>query len=93
IAIVAFLAKVDLARGFLLISLPVGVVVLMFERWLWRQWLIAQREHGRWSARVLLVGSVDSVAQIARELERSASAGYLVVGACVPHGKIADHIP
>jgi exopolysaccharide biosynthesis polyprenyl glycosylphosphotransferase len=84
IAILAFLIRVDVARGYLLIALPVGILVLVLERWLWRQWLVAHRMKGEYSARVLLVGSVQSVAQIARELERSPSAGYRVVGACVP---------
>jgi len=92
IAIVAFLTRIDVARGFLLLSLPVGVAVLLWTRWLWRQWLLSKRRTGQWSARLLLVGSESSVAQIARELQRSPRSGYVVVGACVPHGKIADVI-
>ena len=82
IAITAFLLKVEVARGYLLISLPAGILVLVFSRWMWRQWLIAHRSMNEYSARVLLVGSPDSVTQIARELERTPSAGYAVVGAC-----------
>jgi len=92
IAIIAFLTAVDVARGYLLISLPAGVVVLVFTRWLWRQWLVIKRAEGKYSARVLLVGSLASVTQLARELQRNPSAGYRVVGACVPSGKIADTI-
>ncbi|MCR2808905.1 MULTISPECIES: sugar transferase [unclassified Microbacterium] len=92
IAILAFLARVDVARGYLLIALPLGIFVLVLERWLWRQWLNAKRSAGEYSARVLLVGSRESVAQIARELQRSSSAGYRVVGACVPSGKVAETI-
>ncbi|WP_374197464.1 sugar transferase [Microbacterium sp. cx-55] len=93
IAILAFLARIDVARGFLLISLPMGIIVLLFTRWLWRQWLIAKRSTGTFSARVLLVGSVDSVAQIARELQRNPSAGYHVVGACSPSGTVGGTVP
>ena len=82
IAITAFLLKVEVARGYLLISLPAGILVLVFSRWMWRQWLIAHRSMNEYSARVLLVGSPESVTQIARELERTPSAGYAVVGAC-----------
>jgi len=82
IAIGAFLLKVEVARGYLLISLPIGILVLVFVRWMWRQWLIAHRSMNEYSARVLLVGSPDSVTQIARELDRTPSAGYRVVGAC-----------
>jgi len=93
IAIVAFLVRVDVARGFLLISLPLGILTLVLERWLWRQWLAAKRSAGEYSATVLLIGSEESVSQIARELHRSPSAGYRVVGACVPSGRVAGSIP
>ncbi|TXK15412.1 sugar transferase [Microbacterium saccharophilum] len=92
VAIIAFLSRVDVARGFLVISLPFGIIVLILERWLWRQWLVAKRLAGQYSARVLLVGSRESVAQVARELARSSTSGYRVVGACVPSGKVADMI-
>lgn len=84
IAIAAFLFRIDVARGYLLISLPLGVFMLITTRWLWRQWLNAHRRVGQYSARVMLIGSAESVAQVARELRRKSSAGYVVVGACVP---------
>jgi exopolysaccharide biosynthesis polyprenyl glycosylphosphotransferase len=93
VAIIAFLFQIDLARGFFLISLPLGVLVLILLRWLWRHWLITKRVHGEYMNRVLLVGSGHSVRQIAHELARSPRAGYLVVGACVPSGRVADTIP
>lgn len=92
IAIVAFLSRVDVARGYLLISLPAGIVLLVLGRWLWRQWLVRQRERGRYTAKVLLVGSRQSVANIAHELSRTPNAGYHVVGACVPSGRVAEVI-
>lgn len=93
VAILAFLFQVEVARGYLLISLPLGIVVLVLARWLWRGWLGAQRTMGEYAARVLLVGSLESVTQIASELARTPNAGYRVVGACVPSGKVADTIP
>jgi len=93
IAILAFLTRIDIARGYLLIALPLGVFTLVLERWLWRQWLVAHRSMGKYSAQVLLVGSTDSVAQIAGELQRNPSAGYAVVGACVPNGDADGTVP
>ncbi|GAB3600209.1 sugar transferase [Microbacterium tumbae] len=93
IAIVAFLTKVEVARGYLLISLPVGVVMLVFVRWLWRQWLVSNRRTGAYSARVLLIGSEKSIANIAGELRRSTDAGYRVVGACTATGPSTGTIP
>ena len=49
IAIVAFLFQIDIARGYLLVSLPVGVLMLVLVRWLWRQWLFAKRYSGGWA--------------------------------------------
>ncbi|MGK0716081.1 sugar transferase [Leucobacter sp. W1153] len=90
IAILAFLFRIDVARGYLLIALPVGVCALWLSRWLWRQWLSAQRESGSYSARVLLVGRSTSVLRVARDLARNPYAGYWVVGACVPSGSRDD---
>lgn len=87
ISVLAFLTRTDVARGFLLLSFPIGVALLVLERWLWRKWLNAMRASGDYSARVLLVGSTVSVAQIARELQRTPQAGYHVVGACTPTGR------
>ncbi|MFL0390101.1 sugar transferase [Curtobacterium sp. 179-B 9B NHS] len=86
IAIAAYLLRVDLARGYVLIAFPVGILVLLLSRWMWRQWLVAERKHGGYSARVLLVGSTASVLHIARELARAPEAGYRVVGAAVSDG-------
>ncbi len=92
VAIIAFLFKIDLARGYILIAFPVGMVVLMFSRWMWRQWLGVQRARGAYSSQVLLVGSEESTSHIARELQRQPAAGYRVVGACIPSGRVADYL-
>lgn len=93
VAIVAYLFRIDVARGYILIAFPLGLTVLMFSRWMWRQWLAAQRLHGRFSSTVLLVGSVASASHIARELVRHRDAGYRVVGACVANGSGAGELP
>ncbi|WP_254773728.1 sugar transferase [Microbacterium sp. cf046] len=92
IAILAFLLRVDVARGYLLIAFPLGMLLLLVERWLWRQWLVVKRARGAFSARVVLVGSENSVAQIGEALRRTPSAGYLVVGACVPLGIPGEYV-
>lgn len=93
IAIVAFLTQIEVGRGYLLLGLPVGVIVLVFTRWLWRQWIILHRCAEAYSARVLLVGSETSVVTIANELRRPADAGYKFIGACTPSGEVPGTIP
>lgn len=84
VAIVAFLFKIELARGYILIAFPLGVLTLLLSRWIWRQWLGVKRLRGEYSSRVLVVGSESSTLHLARELARQPMAGYLVVGACIP---------
>lgn len=93
IAIVAYAFKVDLARGYVLISLPTGVLALLVSRWAWRRWLMRRRREGEYSAKALLVGSQRSVADIAEQLRRVPNAGYRVVGACIPTGLVAGTLP
>ncbi|MFJ4076172.1 sugar transferase [Curtobacterium sp. NPDC089991] len=90
VAIVAYVFKIDLARGYIFIAFPLGILVLMLSRWIWRQWLNAQRHSGRFSAQVLLVGSRSSVEHLAGELARHPEEGYRVVAACVPDGVIGE---
>ena len=92
LAIAAYLLHIDVARGYILIAFPLGIAVLMFSRWMWRQWLCVQRLDGRYVSRVVLVGSWASVQHLAKELGRQPTSGYLVVGACVPGGT-AKYIP
>ncbi len=84
LAIVAFLLKVDLARGYIVTALPAGVLLLLISRWLWRQWLMSRRRTGEYSARTLVVGSKASVDFIAAQFtHRFPYAGYDIVGACI----------
>jgi exopolysaccharide biosynthesis polyprenyl glycosylphosphotransferase len=83
-AIVLFLFKVDIARAYVLIALPLGLIVLVLSRWLWRQWLNSRRRTGAFSYRVVLVGTLDAVIPLARDLMRTTTAGYRVIAAVVP---------
>ena len=93
VAIVAYLFKIDVARGYILIALPLGIVVLILSRWIWRQWLAVKRNEGTYSARVMLVGSRASASHLADQLGRHRQEGYLVVGACVPGGQSGTLLP
>jgi exopolysaccharide biosynthesis polyprenyl glycosylphosphotransferase len=92
VAIVSFLFQIEFARGYILIAFPLGLLVLVISRWIWRIWLGAQRSDGKYSSRVLLVGSRASAEHLSRELASQSAAGYLVVGACIPGGSI-DALP
>lgn len=78
IAIVAFTFQVDIARGYLVIALPLGVIALCANRKIWRGWLARRRAEGDYLARVLLVGCSTDVSFMASALRSEPSAGFSV---------------
>ncbi|WP_418602708.1 sugar transferase [Mycolicibacterium sp. SCSIO 43805] len=85
VAIVSMLLKLEIARGYLMIALPVGLVSLGLFRWAARRVVArSRRKHGRFITRVLVVGSPAAVRDLTSSLARDASSAYEVVGACVP---------
>lgn len=83
-AIVALLLRLDVARGYLAIAFPAGLVGLTLGRWLWRRWLVRQRAGGGFCATVVVVGEHRSAVHMATLFAQDPHAGYRVVGACVP---------
>jgi exopolysaccharide biosynthesis polyprenyl glycosylphosphotransferase len=85
-AIIAFLTKIDLARGYLLMALPVGLVMLLLTRWGWRQWLVRQRMAGRYAHRAILLGHRAKMEAIAADILRGSAWGLTVIGGVTPEG-------
>lgn len=84
VAIVSYVFRVDTARGYVGIALPVGLAGLLLARWLLRQHLNVDRQKGGSMARLLLLGGPSAVAHLASSLERAKHAGYLPVAAYTP---------
>lgn len=84
IAIVSYVLRVDTARGYVGLALPVGLLGLLLGRWLIRQHLSIKRGQGRSMSRLLLLGGPGAVAHLAASLHRAKYAGYLPVAAYMP---------
>lgn len=84
IAIVTLLIKMDIARGYLAVALPVGTIGLVLTRWAWHASVARKRVHGRCQTAVLAFGEPDAVASLVIELTRSKADGYHVVGIGIP---------
>ena len=89
VATLSFLLKIDLARVFVAIALPLGWVLLLAGRLVLRRWLVAQRMSGRLVHRVLVVGDPLSVSGFVARLAEEPAAGFTVVGTCLPDEAVA----
>ncbi|WP_068275670.1 sugar transferase [Aldersonia kunmingensis] len=86
IAIVALLLRMDIARGYLAIAFPLGLLLLLINRRAWRKYAVAQRRYERYLTAVLVVGGQRAVSGMAQAFVRDETLGYTVVGACTPEG-------
>lgn len=88
VAVLAFVAKYDVARGFVAVAIPLATALTLVERFCVRRWLHRQRAQGRFLRRALLVGSEQSCRLVATQVENLPHAGFSVAGACLP-----EHAP
>ena len=85
VAIISMLFKLELARGYLMVALPLGVIGLLASRWVARRVVVRLRkQHGRCVTRLLVVGSPQAVRDLTLGLSREPWSGYDIVGACIP---------
>lgn len=91
VAIFSYVLRIDTARGFVGIALPVGLAGLLLSRWLLRQHLSVSRWRGESMSRLLLIGGASAVAHLAASLDRTKDAGYLPVAGYTPGAQEALH--
>src|SRR5664280_1263071 len=84
VASVCYAARIELARGYVAIALPLGTVLTLLGRYAARRVVHAQRTHGRCTQRVLAVGDRRHIAELVSHVRRATHTGLTVVGACVP---------
>jgi exopolysaccharide biosynthesis polyprenyl glycosylphosphotransferase len=82
LAVVSYVLRLDVARGYVAMALPAGMIGLLVSRWLWRKWLTLHRVRGLLSASVLVVGDQEHLEGLIRALNSVPQAGYRVVAAC-----------
>ncbi|MBW4042242.1 MAG: sugar transferase [Acidobacteria bacterium] len=85
-AVIIVLLKPEVARGYLLIALPVGLVLLLAERYFWRSWLIARRREGLCLIGAVVVGNHQDATRVANDLVTHHHAGYRPVGVAYTDG-------
>jgi exopolysaccharide biosynthesis polyprenyl glycosylphosphotransferase len=84
IAVVAYSFKIQFARGYVAIALPVGTVLLLVGRYAQRKWLHSRRKMGRFQHRVVAVGGFAGIEELAADLAAEPYLGLQLVGICLP---------
>jgi exopolysaccharide biosynthesis polyprenyl glycosylphosphotransferase len=85
-SVVSYALNLDLARSYVLLSLPTATAGVLVLRFLLRKRLHVARQRGESLRRVLVVGHEPAVIGITRQLRRERYHGLEVVGACLPAG-------
>lgn len=83
VAIALLVFQIDISRGFLAVALPLGIILMVGERWLWRGWLNRQRSAGKSLSKVVVLGNPQDVEYVMGQLRDNLSAGYKVAGAAL----------
>jgi exopolysaccharide biosynthesis polyprenyl glycosylphosphotransferase len=85
---VFILAQLPGLRAQLLVAMPSGLVALVLSRWLWRKWLIHERERGECVSRVIVAGSREDVEYVIEKLVDDPHHAYHVIGATTTDGLV-----
>jgi exopolysaccharide biosynthesis polyprenyl glycosylphosphotransferase len=93
-AIVSYMAKLDLARGYLVVALPCAAAFDLTARYCLRKRLHRWRREGQFMRRTVAVGHAVPVEDLVALLRRDSHHGLSVVAACVAgaqrQGEVAD---
>jgi exopolysaccharide biosynthesis polyprenyl glycosylphosphotransferase len=84
VATVSWALKLEVARGYVVIALPLATALTLGERYAQRRWLRYQRGKGRFLQTTLLVGHRNGVAALRQQLQREPHYGYRLIGCCLP---------
>jgi exopolysaccharide biosynthesis polyprenyl glycosylphosphotransferase len=93
LAIVAYIFKIEIARGYVAVALPLGTLLLLLGRYGQRRWVHAERRRGQFVHRVVVVGGVEGIRDLAEQFTRESYVGYALVGACMPTTSEAFALP
>jgi exopolysaccharide biosynthesis polyprenyl glycosylphosphotransferase len=91
LAITFLLLQVESSRVYFLVAFPLGVLALTLERWLWRKWLLHQRQFGHYLARAIVVGNRDDVQYVVGQIDDKSGAAYRIVGAALDEAPTDPH--
>ncbi|WP_083882779.1 sugar transferase [Brevibacterium senegalense] len=84
VAIFSYVFGIELARGYVAVAFPVGMLLLVGWRWASRQVIVRMRQRGRLSRRLVIIGGPGEALQLHRSFARAPSSGFSPYGAILP---------
>ena len=79
--------RLEVARGFVVIALPLATAFTLLQRYVRRQLLHRARARGAFLQTTLLVGHRGAVGALDEQMDREAYHGYRVIGCCLPRSQ------
>jgi exopolysaccharide biosynthesis polyprenyl glycosylphosphotransferase len=92
LAAVCYATKTPVARGYVIGVIPFGAALLLTGRTAMRRFVRSRRALGRWTHRIIAVGTSESVRHLLAVTERARGAGLRIVGACVEATAVGDEV-
>ncbi|MGY1553113.1 sugar transferase [Microbacterium sp. A588] len=89
---VAFFLGMNLSRLLVAVLFPVGLLLLLLSRWMWRQWLRGRQKQGQYLHRAVLIGDHAKVKHVAKQIRRAKGSGYKIVGV-ITNGVPSEGVP
>ncbi|MBO2460077.1 sugar transferase [Actinomadura violacea] len=84
LAILAYATKTEVARGYVVMAMPLGTFLNLVARYRLRKWLHRKRWNGECMRRVVAVGHRTSVGDLIRLLRQKRYHGMDIVAVCLP---------
>jgi exopolysaccharide biosynthesis polyprenyl glycosylphosphotransferase len=87
LAVISFTFDLRLARGYVIIAVPLATLVDVGARYVYRQLLHRAWARGERLHRVILIGHPKAVTDMTRRLRNESHHGLGIIGACLPPGQ------
>ncbi len=81
---VSWAFQLQLARGFVVLALPLATALTLMLRYGHRSWLHRRRAEGKFLQTAIIVGHRNGVVALHEQIDREAYHGYRVIGCCLP---------
>jgi exopolysaccharide biosynthesis polyprenyl glycosylphosphotransferase len=81
---VSWAFRLELARGFVVVALPLATVLTLGQRYAQRSRVHRRRAQGQFLQTAIIVGHRNGVVSLHDQIDREAYHGYRVIGCCLP---------